>query len=149
MRTCTLPTAFAELVAALSQRCGFSESLACTTKPRWSYAFGGCKLMPSFDNSLKVTRAGTRNSRNKICLVKTLAFGISQGTAYAERPHLHHAISSTHSNVLEMVWYGKIEAPMSAEISDAFDHYKDRVNRWLRWRRTARARSSDKSAERP
>ena len=57
-----------------------------------------------------------------------LAFGISQGTAYAERPHLHHAISSTHSNVLVMVWYGKIEAPMSAEISDAFDHYKDRVN---------------------
>ena len=35
MRTCTLPTAFAESVAALSQRRGFSESLACTTKPRW------------------------------------------------------------------------------------------------------------------
>ena len=57
-----------------------------------------------------------------------LAFGISQGTAYAERPNLHHAISSTHSNVLVMVWYGKIEAPMSAEISDAFEQYKDRVN---------------------
>ena len=33
MRTCTLPTAFAESVAALSQRRGFSELLACTTEP--------------------------------------------------------------------------------------------------------------------
>ena len=33
MRTCTLPTAFAESVAALSQRRGFSESVACTKKP--------------------------------------------------------------------------------------------------------------------
>ena len=27
-----------------------------------------------------------------------------------------------------MVWYGKIEAPMSAEINEAFEQYKDRVN---------------------
>jgi hypothetical protein len=44
MRTCTLPTAFAESVAALSQRRGFSESLACTKKPRWIAPAGLCIL---------------------------------------------------------------------------------------------------------
>jgi hypothetical protein len=44
MRTCTRPTAFAESVAALSQRRGFSESLACTKKPRWIAPAGLCIL---------------------------------------------------------------------------------------------------------
>ena len=45
MRTCTLPTAFAESVAALSQRRGFSESLACTKKPRPGFTPAGLLIL--------------------------------------------------------------------------------------------------------
>lgn len=57
-----------------------------------------------------------------------VVFGFSHDTAHAASPHLHFAISSTHSNVLVMVWYGKIEAPMSTEISAAFEENKNRIN---------------------
>ena len=45
MRTCTLPTAFAESVATLSQRRGFSESLACAKKPRPGFTPAGLLIL--------------------------------------------------------------------------------------------------------
>jgi hypothetical protein len=48
--------------------------------------------------------------------------------AHAESsPHLLAAVSPRHNDILVMVWSGRIQAPMSAEIAAAFEENKDRV----------------------
>jgi hypothetical protein len=45
------------------------------------------------------------------------------------RPHLRFGISRTHTDMLVMVWKGEIKAPMSDEISAAFELNKDRIRK--------------------
>ena len=47
----------------------------------------------------------------------------------ALKPHLRFGISRTHTDMLVMVWKGEIKAPMSDEISAAFELNKDRIRK--------------------
>ncbi len=60
------------------------------------------------------------------CLVLALAaMSLCDGSAQAESPpHLRFARSATHSDILVMLWSGPIKAPMSTQISAAFEDNK-------------------------
>jgi hypothetical protein len=70
MRTCTLPTAFAESVAALSQRRGFSESVACTN------IGASCKKLLTSDQT---------HARNNSDRMKRAQFQAAQSTQSLRR----------------------------------------------------------------
>ena len=60
-----------------------------------------------------------------LCVAAILA--LSGGLAQARSPHLQSALSKHHPDILIMQWRGRIAAPMSLEISEAFERYRDRV----------------------
>jgi ATP-dependent protease ClpP protease subunit len=62
---------------------------------------------------------------NVMLVVAGLGFAVS--AAHAEAAHLRFARSPTHPDVLVMIWNGKIEKPMSEEISTAFEDNKASV----------------------
>ena len=49
------------------------------------------------------------------------------GARAASTPHLHFGRSNKHNDILIMVWRGRIEAPMSSEISAAFEENKSSI----------------------
>lgn len=57
-----------------------------------------------------------------------LALGTSADSARGvPKPHPRFGISRSHTDILVMVWKGKIQPPMSTQIVSAFELNKDRI----------------------
>jgi hypothetical protein len=78
-----------------------------------------------------VISAIAHSSRHIVALAMSsmlvLAASVSPSNAQALPQHLFVARSAVHNDILVMLWRGRIEAPMSAEISAAFEQNKNGV----------------------
>lgn len=69
----------------------------------------------------------TKLSSAALWLGAALMMALLSHAAHAASPHLRAAVSKKHPDILIMQWHGRIQAPMSLEISEAFERNKDKV----------------------
>jgi hypothetical protein len=78
----------------------------------------------------KVARLNPRLAAFVTSLLILGGLAVPAWSAHATfRPHLRFGISRTHPDMLVMVWKGEIKAPMSDEISAAFELNKNRIRK--------------------